>query len=115
MNDKQIEQLLKEIWSPKPPDGMRERVLRRSREELKHARPTWLGWKPAFATVGILMVLASGVSDHCRQVRMARLMDGASPKMSAPFDPAGLLKQRQEIESMLAMSPALNSEGDKAL
>ena len=66
-------------------------------------------------TVGILMVLATGVSDHCRQVRMARLMDGSSPKMSVPFDPSTLFKQRQRIESMLAMTPALNSEGDKAL
>lgn len=114
MNDKKIEELLRETWSPKPPEGMRERVLRRSREELRQSRPTKLGWRPMFATIAILMVLGTGISDHYRQVRLARLMDGASPKMSAPFDPASLLKQRQQIESLLAVLPT-GLEGSNSL
>ena len=116
MDDKRIEELLRESWSPKPPEGMRERVLRRSREELRQTRPTRIGWRPIFATIAIVMVLGTGISDHCRQVRLAELMDGASPtKMSAPFDPSSLLKQRQQIESLLAMTPAGSLEGDKSL
>jgi len=115
MDDKRIEELLRESWSPKPPDGMRERVLRRSREELRQSRPTKLGWRPIFATIAIVMVLATGISDHYRQVRLANLMDGASPRLSAPFDPSGLLKQREEIASLLAMTPAGSLEGDKSL
>ena len=115
MEDKKIEALLTESWSPKPPDGMRERVLRRSREELRQSKPTKVGWRPVFATIAILMVFATGISDHFRQERLARLMDGASPKMSAPFDPSSLLKQRQQIESLLAVLPTGSLEGDKPL
>jgi hypothetical protein len=115
MEDKKIEELLRESWSPRPPDGMRERVLRRSREEIARTRPSYLGWRPVFATIAILMVFATGISDHFRQERLSRLMDGASPKMSAPFDPSSLLKQRQQIESLLAAVPTGSLEGDKSL
>ena len=115
MNDKQIEELLKESWSPRPSEGMRERVLRRSREELRQSRPTKVGWRPVFATIAIVMIFATGISDHCRQMRLARMMDGASPKMSAPFDPSSLVKQRKQIESLLAVLPAGSLEGDKSL
>ena len=115
MEDKKIEELLRESWSPKPPEGMRERVLRRSREELRQSRPTKVGWRPVFVTIAILMVLGTGISDHCRQVRMARMMDGASPKMSTPFDLSSLLKQRKQIESLLAVLPTGSLEGDKSL
>jgi len=115
MEDKRVEELLRESWSPRPPDGMRERVLRRSREEIRQTRPTRIGWRPIFATIAIVMVLGTGISDHCRQMRLANLMDGASPKMSAPFDPSSLLKQRQEIASLLATTPAGSLEGDKSL
>ena len=115
MEDKRIEELLRESWSPKPPEGMRERVLRRSREELRQSRPTKLGWRPVFATIAIVMVLTTSISDHCRQVRLTQLMDGASPKMSAPFDPSILLKQRQEIATLLAVLPTGSFEGDKSL
>ena len=115
MEDKKVEELLRQSWSPTPPDGMRERILRRSREEFRRSRWAKVGWRPVFATIAILMVLSTGISDHCRQIRLAQLMDGASPKMSAPFDPSILLKQRQEIASLLAVLPTGSLEGDKSL
>jgi len=115
MEDKKIEKLLRQAWQPTPPEGMRERVLRRSREEFRRSRWVKVGWRPIFATIAIVMVLATGISDHYRQVRLANLMDGASPRISAPFDPSSLLKQREEIASLLAMTPAGSLEGDKSL
>ena len=115
MEDKRMEELLRQSWQPKPPEGMRERVLRRSREEFRRSRWAKVGWRPVFATIAILMVLSTGISDHCRQIRLAQLMDGASPKMSAPFDPSSLLKQRKQIESLLAVLPAGSLEGNKSL
>ncbi len=118
MDDKRMEGMLRESWSSEPPDGMRERVLRRARAELSRAtRPAIFQWKPLLATLAIIVVLVTNVSDHCRQSRMTAMMGGESLKITAPLDPASLLLQRRAVEGLLAQVPTdggfgNSSEGD---
>ena len=119
MDDKRTEGMLRESWAPEPPEGMRERVLRRARAELgQPTRPAIFQWKPLLATLAIIVVLVTNVSDHCRQSRMTAMMDGFShQRMAAPLDPASLLLQRRAVEGLLAQVPTdggfgNGSEGD---
>ena len=117
MDDKRMEGMLRESWSPEPPDGMRERVLRRARAELgRPTRPAIFQWKPLLATLAIIVVLVTNVSDHCRQSRMTAMMDSESLKITAPLDPASLLLQRRAVEGLLAQVPTdglrNSSQGD---
>jgi hypothetical protein len=74
VDDKRTEEMLRESWQPQPPDGMRERVLGRSREE-PAPRRAWFAfsWRTAFAAVGILIICLSFISDSARQSRLAAL------------------------------------------
>ena len=118
MDDKRMEEMLRESWSPEPPDGMRERVLRRARAELgQPTRPAIFQWKPLLATLAIVIVLLTNISDQCRQSRMTAMMDSESLKITAPLDPASLLLQRRAVEGLLAQVPTAggfrnSSEGD---
>lgn len=118
MDDKRMEEMLRESWSPEPPDGMRERALRRARAELGRAtRPAIFQWKPLLATLAIVIVLLTNISDHCRQSRLTAMMDSESLKLTAPLDPASLLLQRRAAERLLAQVPTdggfgNSSEGD---
>jgi hypothetical protein len=78
MEDKQIEELLRESWQPEPPDGMRKRVMNRARREL---RPRWFflprlalpRWQAAFALAAAVIMLACGISNSARENRLAAL------------------------------------------
>lgn len=100
MDDRNIEEMLRRSWQPEPPEGMRERVLRRSRQEPERGRPTWrfLLRKPVFAALALAVVLAVNVSDHYRQARMSALTHATYAK---PL-PGDLLRQRREMEKLLA-------------
>ncbi len=76
MDENRIEETLRKSWSPEPPDGMRERVLRRARREMPRARAGVLGlprWQAALVAVSLAVVLLSGLSDHARQQRLAAI------------------------------------------
>ena len=109
MNDKRIEEILKESWSPHPPDGMKERILRRSREEITHKRTRVFpvaNWKPALATAAVLLVILTNVSDHLCQKRISAMTDGSTPGLRYPVSADSLLAQRRGIEELLARLPA---------
>jgi len=121
MDDKRMEGMLRESWSPEPPDGMRERVLRRARAELgQPTRPAIFQWKPLLATLAIVIVLLTNISDQCRQSRLAAMTDGFShQRMTAPQG-GYWLQRRKEIEKSLALAPEDGSffdgsEGDELL
>ena len=74
MDDKRIEDMLRQSWQPQPPAGMRERVLgRANREAERRTRCRWLplSWRTAFAALGVLIVTLSAISDSARQSRLA--------------------------------------------
>ena len=75
MDDKRIEDILRESWSPEPPDGMRERVLRKSRQQVAR-RPSRIRftWRMALAGLGIAIVVGSNLADRSTQSRMAVMM-----------------------------------------
>lgn len=103
MDDRRIEETLRELWRPEPPEGMRERVLRRSRQELERRRDSRTVWrfalrKSAFAALALAVVLAVNVSDHYRQERMSALTQATY----AEALPGGLLRQRRDMEKLLA-------------
>ena len=110
MDDRRIEEMLRESWKPEPPDGMRERVLRRARGELAHSRQPVLGmsrWKFALASLGLLVILLANISDHARQIRLSATMHGSPlTKMTAPYTVKGdLLAWRREIQRSLVLAP----------
>lgn len=109
MNDKRIEEMLKENWSPNPPDGMKERILRRSREEIarKHSRVFLVAnWKPVLAAVAALLVILTNVSDYRCQTRISAMMNDPSQQIAAPISADSLLEQRRRMEELLARLPA---------
>lgn len=124
MDDRRIENMLRESWSPQPPDGMRERVLRRAQaesERSRSARPIFgvARWQFAFAGLGIAVVLLGNIADYARQSRMAGMMDGASAG-GAAIGTGTLLEQTREIERLLAQAPVddrfeNSSKGDDSL
>ena len=114
MDDKHIEDMLRDSWSPEPPEGMRERVLGRARQELPARRAGWgllgmSGWKLAFASLCLLTILVSNLADSARQVRLAALMDGFSqPAVSVAADDRGWMRLpalRGDLDDVVASSP----------
>ena len=78
MENREIEELLRESWQPEPPEGMRERVMNRARREL-HRRtflfpwPALPRWQAGFAVAGLAVFIACGVSNMARENRLAAL------------------------------------------
>ena len=111
MDDKRVEKILKESWSPNPPDGMRERILRRGREELAPKRriPWITNWKPVLAAAAVLLVILTNFSDYRSQARISALMDGSQQRITVPQGADSLLAQRRRMEELLVRLP---SNGD---
>lgn len=82
MDDRHVEDLLLKSWTPRTPDGMRDRTLRRARQELARKQPAPLfilrNWKLALACIGILIVVLLGISDNARSQRLAAVIGGGS-------------------------------------
>ena len=101
MNDDRIEELLRKSWSPEPPVGMRERVLRRAGRELEHSapRPAWTArWKLALASLGVLVILVTNVSDFARQARLSAATNGVVSSVTG----RSLPWRKHQIEILLA-------------
>lgn len=115
MDDKRIEETLRESWKPEMPDGMRERVLRAARQGLLSAhrpRLRFPRWKPLLAGIAIVIVLSTSIANHQVETRLAALTDG-HPAMTAPAD-GGFLRHRCEIARMLALTPADARGGEQS-
>lgn len=114
MKDDRIEELLRGAWQPEPPEGMRGRVLMRSREQLARRRPNlrWmLGWKPALAALGIAIVLFTHIEDNRRAARMTAMVGGSSG-ISAPAPDGDYFTAWREMDDMLARAPSDGYSGD---
>ena len=102
MDDRNIEEMLRRSWQPEPPEGMRERVLRRSRQEIARRsgkRPIWgfVRPGPVFAAIALAIVLLANVSDYYRQGRLCAMTQCAD----AGAIPGDLLRQRRDMEKLL--------------
>jgi len=108
MDDRHIEEMLRESWKPEPPEGMRERVLRRARQELARSGRPVIGisrWRFAAASLALLAILLTGLSDAARQSRLSAMMDGASsPKITASYE-GSWLGWHRELKKSLALTP----------
>jgi len=104
MDDRKIEELLKESWSPRPPDGMGENVLRRARAE---GGRSWFAvnrWKLAFACGWLIVVLLAGALNRTQEARITGMvLGGKSPGISAPA-PMDMDQWRRNIEGLLVMA-----------
>ena len=111
MDDKRVEKLLRDDWQPRPPHGMRERVLSRARRNSanEHSSPTILGlnrWSAVLASLGVVLVILTNVSDHFCHERVAAMMGANSQRISRPApDGKTLLELRRELDDLLARVP----------
>lgn len=105
MDDKRIEDLLRKAWDVEPPDGMRERVLRKSREA---ASPAVSRWRFALATAGILAVIVLNLMNFGVQTRITAMTGIRDVSVSSTAF-AGLLESRLGIQQAFAAD--FNQEG----
>lgn len=107
MDDKRIEEMLRESLSPS--DETMVRVERRARQEL-HSRQTrpafrFFALKPMLAAAAILVIIFGNISDyHCR-AEIIVMTNGADSKITAPLNANNLLAQRRQMEKLLTQLP----------
>lgn len=111
MEDKRIEELLRESWRPEPPEGMRERILNRAGRELsrplpRFPRPAVPRWQLAFISGSLFVVLACNLLGTAQEARIASLVqsDGGFSRVAAADRTAALLESRAEISKLLTDS-----------
>lgn len=105
MDDKHIEDLMRNTLRATPPGEMRHRTLRLARQELKkrQTKPRILGmsrWKAALAVCGVLIMVLTSISDSARQKRIDEMV--CSPSTSAPRSQIAHAASSQEWESRQA-------------
>ena len=85
MEDREIEELLRESWQPEPPEGMRDRVISRAKRELGR-RILWFPrlviprWQVGLAVAALVIVIACGISNTARENRLASLESSEYPQ-----------------------------------
>jgi hypothetical protein len=109
MDDKRIEEMLRESLSPS--DDAMTRLERRARQELtakRSGRPAYgfLTWRTALATLGILVIIMSSVIDGSRQKRITLMTGGGHSSMMCDLKKGSFLERKREMESLLARVPA---------
>jgi hypothetical protein len=107
MDDKHIENLLRDSCTTSVPEGMRDRVLRRSRQELASGRraksPIFMfSWKSALVSLALLVILGTNVSEYARQCRFAVMLGGNGS--ASQVKPLELQEQRKLMGELMAMS-----------
>lgn len=119
MDDKRIEDILRDSCRPDLPHGMRDRVLRAARQELarhpKRSIAPFLRPKPLLATGALLILLLTNIADQRLQSRLETMTDGLpAHNMTTPVLP-GILRQHQEMATLLVQIPGGTAEGDESL
>lgn len=109
MNDKDIEQMLRESCSPQMPEGMRERVLRKSFDSLECRPPRRIAnrWKPILACAAVLFVILANISDTMVQNKLAKDIGTSS------ISPETYLAWQRAVNEASVFSPIDSAEGDQ--
>lgn len=107
MDDRRIEEKLRESLSPS--DETMVRVERRARQEL-HSRKTrpafrFLALKPMLAAAAILIIIFGNISDHHCRAEISAMMNGSGSKTMSPMNINNLLAHRRNTEKLLAQLP----------
>lgn len=97
MNDKHIEDLLRDTLRATPSEDMRGRTLRLARQELKkqQTRSPILGtgrWTAALAVCGVLIIALTSISNSARQDRIDRMVCSPSAGPQAQIARASALQ-----------------------
>lgn len=105
MDDKRIEDLLRNTLRATPPEGMRDSTLRPARLELKkrQAKSRMLGvssWKAALTVCSVLIAILTNISNSARQERIGEMV--CRPSASAPRTQIAQADSPQEWESRQA-------------
>lgn len=109
MNDKRIEDMLRKSWSPEPPEGMRDRVLRGSRQKNGDGCRRFqftLTWRGALVGLGLVLVFVANTSDGTTQSRLTE-MTHAGPTSSCALvaqSPLTLGQWRRGVDELLSRS-----------
>jgi hypothetical protein len=108
MDDRRIEDLLRESWKPEPPDGMRERVMERAKPELTRGwfwfpRFSIPRWQLGFAAAVLLIVAGLSVSNSAREARLAALesCQEAPVRVMVAQRPMTFAEERIQLYKML--------------
>jgi len=106
MDDKHIEDLLRNTLRATPPDGMWDRTLRLARQQ-RAVRPTprTSRWTVTLAALSIVIIVLTSVSECRREERIATLIGGRSGAVSSPVADRSFLKMRRETSDVLARIP----------
>lgn len=103
MEDEKIEKVLRKHWNPVPKYGMRERVLRRCRNELRQTEKKPVlninRWRLSFVVL-VLIILLANIADYARQMRLTSMLHISDSQMNIIN-----FQERQEMyRELMAMS-----------
>jgi hypothetical protein len=107
MDERELEQSLREAWQIDPPENALSRILARAEVETARPRSLALGrLRFAFTCALLLALLLAHGSALVSQNRIAALTGDGIPSISTPLrDHSPLLKMRRDMERMLALGP----------
>ena len=89
---------LLDAWEPEPPDGMRERVLRKA---LEKKSPKAAKWRFALAAIGIFIVLVMNFLNFRVQARITA-MTGGGTDMVPSLTIARILEHMRDMDKAFA-------------
>jgi len=107
MDEREVEQSLREAWRIDPPDDMLSRILARAEVETARPRARAMGrLRLAFTCALLLVLILAHGSEMVSRNRIAALTGDGTSSISAPLrDHSPLLKMRRDMERMLALGP----------
>ena len=114
MDDRFVEELLRRSWSPKPPDGLRERVLRRTAQGAAR-RSAVSRWKLALAGLGLAAVILTNLANFARDNRIAAML-GERRSSSAAMRESNLCELTRElarVHAQLMQGDGVETEGHR--
>ena len=113
MDDKRIEDMLRDSWQPSTPNGMRDRTLRLARQELSKRKRLVFGisrWKIALTALGIVIVLLTNTANS----RMDKRIDAIVCRQSVGCPDARVAQMISPQEWQRQQSQMVDSLFDKA-
>ena len=113
MDDKHIEDLLRNTLRATPPEGMWDRTLRLVRQQPSSRHTSGMSrWTVVFAALSIAIVAFTSVSECKREQRIATLTGGSSGSVDRSAPDRSFLKMRREMSDMLARIPSVRYSQD---
>jgi hypothetical protein len=110
MDDKHIEELLRNTLQATPPEGMWERTLTLARQQRARGRIFGTSqWKAAFVALSVAVIAFTSFSECRREQRIAALTVGSSAGVNRSLHGPSFWEMRREMCKMLARTPEVRS------